>query len=131
MTRKALHLGKDWEDTVPFSLGVVASGDFLYTAGITAREDNGALVGKGDMRAQLQQCFKVLGEVLEAAGASWSDVVKYTIFTTDIDSYVKDTLDIRKKHFVDRPAATLVEVSKLINPDMLVEIEAVVRLGKQ
>lgn len=111
-----------------FSLGVVASGRFLYTAGITSRDAHGNVVGPNDMRVQVAQCFANLQEVLEAAGASWGDVVKYTIFTTDIDAYNKDTLDIRVPFFVDRPAATLVEVRRLIHRDMVVEIEAVVCL---
>jgi enamine deaminase RidA (YjgF/YER057c/UK114 family) len=128
MAREALNLGKKWEQTVFFSLGVVASGRLLYTAGITARDADGALAGKGDMRAQVAQCFANLGDVLNKAGADWGDVVKYTIYTTDIDSFDRNTRDIRTPYFVNRPASTLVEVRRLVSPDMLVEIEAVVSL---
>lgn len=128
MSRHVVHLGKPWESTVTFSLGVVASGRILHTAGITARDDVGNVVGVGDMRAQVACCFRNLGDVLAAAGASWGHVVKFTIFTTDIDAFNHDTLDLRRPFFVDQPAATLVEVRRLIHPDMLVEIEAVVCL---
>jgi len=128
MTRQALQLGKHFETTVPFSLGVIASGRMLHTAGITARDANGDLVGAGDMRAQVKQCFANLSDILKAAGASFEGVVKFTIFTTDIDGFNADTRDIRFPYFGGRPAATLVEVSKLVDPRMLVEIEAIVCL---
>ncbi|MFA7667435.1 MAG: Rid family hydrolase [Burkholderiaceae bacterium] len=128
MSRQPLQTGKSWETKVPFSLGVAASGRFLHTAGITARADDGSVIGPNDMRAQVARCFENLGEVLQAAGAGWGDVVKYTIFTTDIERYDQDTRDIRLPFFVDRPAATLVEVRRLVHPEMLVEIEAVVCL---
>jgi len=128
MSRIVLVLGKAFEQTVPFSLGVISSGRMLFTAGITARDAAGEVVGDGDMQAQVTQCFANLADILHAADASFGKVVKFTIFTTDIDRFNKDTADIRLPYFVGRPAATLVQVSKLIDPRMLVEIEAVVSL---
>ena len=128
MTRQALQLGKHFETTVPFSLGVISSGRMLHTAGITARDANGEVVGAGDMRAQVTQCFANLADILKAAETSFERVVKFTIFTTDIDRFNSDTRDIRFPYFSGRPAATLVEVSKLVDPRMLVEIEAIVCL---
>lgn len=130
MSRQPLMLGRGFEKKVVFSLGVVSSGRLLHTAGITARNTEGDLVGAGDMRAQVQQCFENLRAVLTAAGASFGDVVKYTIYTTDIHRFDTSTRDLRHPYFVDRPASTLVEVSRLIDPGMLVEIEAVVALGE-
>ncbi|MFL6790598.1 MAG: Rid family hydrolase [Bradyrhizobium sp.] len=131
MSRQPLRLGKEFENKVAFSLGVVASGRFLHTAGITARDRNGDVVGVGDMKAQVAQCFANLGDVLAAAGAGFGDVVKYTIYTTDIDLFDRSTREIRFPYFVDRPASTLIQVSRLIDPRMLVEIEAVVCLGQE
>ena len=128
MARQALQLGKHFETTVPFSLGVISSGRTLHTAGITARDANGEVVGAGDMRAQVSQCFANLADILKAAETSFERVVKFTIFTTDIDRFNSDTRDIRFPYFSGRPAATLVEVSKLVDPRMLVEIEAIVCL---
>jgi enamine deaminase RidA (YjgF/YER057c/UK114 family) len=128
MARTALTLGKHFENTVPFSLGVISSGRLLHTAGITARDADGAVVGEGDMRAQVAQCFANLGDILEHAATSFDNVVKFTIFTTDIDRFNRDTRDIRFPYFSGRPAATLVEVSRLVDPRMLVEIEAIVCL---
>lgn len=128
MARQALQLGKHFETTVPFSLGVIWTGRTLQTAGITARNANGDVVGAGDMRAQVTQIFANLADILTAAGASFEKVVKFTIFTTDIHRFNVDTSDIRLPYFKGRPAATLVEVSKLVDPRMLVEIEAIVCL---
>ena len=129
MSRHPLMLGRGFEKKVVFSLGVVSSGRLLHTAGITARNADGDVVGGDDMRAQVQQCFENLRAVLAAAGAGFGDVIKYTIYTTDIDRFETSTRDLRFPYFVDRPASTLVEVSRLIDPGMLVEIEAVVALG--
>lgn len=95
MARTSLNLGKTWERNVPFSLSVVASGKSLYTAGITSRDDEGQIVGENDMRQQVAQCFANLGAVLEATGTTWGNVVKYTIYTTDIEDYAQNTGDIR------------------------------------
>jgi len=88
----------------------------------------GDVVGADDMRKQVTQVFANLRDVIEAAGGSFDNIVKYTIFTTDIDRFNKDTRDIRFPYFSGRPGATLVEVSKLVDPRMLVEIEAIVSL---
>jgi len=128
MARRRLTVGKPWEATALFSLGMICSGPQLHTAGITARDAEGRLVGRGDIRAQVAQCFANLEDVLAAAGAGFEDVAKYTVFTTDIDAYMKQTQDIRAPFFVGRPAATLVEVRRLADPDMLVEVEAIVSL---
>lgn len=129
MSREVIRLGKPWEQKMRFSLGVVTAGRTLHTAGVTARDPQGEVVGEGDIRAQTAQCFANLGDILAAAGARWEDVVKYTIFTTDIDRFYNETLALRAPYFVGSPAATLVEVSRLVDPRMLVEIEAVVHLG--
>lgn len=126
--RHALKLGKPFEEQVPFSLGVVSRGCVLHTAGITARDLNGEVVGEGDMRAQVRQCFSNLSDILVGANAKFEDVIKFTIFTTNIEQFAAETEDIRFPYFSGRPAATAVEVSRLIDPRMLVEIEAIVSL---
>lgn len=129
MNRHVIRLGKPWEQTVRFSLGVVTTGRILHTAGVTARNAQGDVVGAGDMRAQTLQCFNNLGDILTAAGARWEEVVKFTIFTTDIERFHTETLALRAPFFCGSPAATLVQVSRLIDANMLVEIEAIVHLG--
>ena len=127
--REVVTVGKPWEKTIAFSLGVVASGELLVTAGITARDAEGRVVGAGDIRHQITQCFENLGDVLRQAGADWGDVVKYTMYTTDIAAF-SAARDLWERYFVDRPASTLVEVSKLVIPEMMVEIEAIARVRR-
>ena len=127
MSRHVVEVDKPWPKSIPFSLGVVAEGRLLFTAGITARDPQGEVVGAGDVRRQMEQCFANLGDVLKIAGADWGDVVKWTMYTTDIDAFSTHA-DVYRRHFVNRPASTLVEVSRLVDPQMLVEIEAVVCL---
>ena len=124
MPRKVIELDKLWIQTVSFSLGVVGEGRILFTSGITARDSDGEVIGKGDMRAQMEMCFQNVGDVLRAAGTDFGNVLKWTMYTTDIDEFSKNA-DVYKRHFINRPASTLVEVRRLIFPEMLVEIEAV------
>jgi 2-iminobutanoate/2-iminopropanoate deaminase len=130
MSRDILTVGKPWEHHKPFSQGVIVSGRLLYTSGIVARDFEGTLVGVGDVEAQTLQCFANLGEILGAAGAAWRDVVKYTIYTTDIVGVQRASSVIVAKFFVGKPASTLVEIRSLVHKDMLVELEAVVALDK-
>lgn len=88
----------------------------------------GNVVGPGDIAAQTRQCFENVGDILKAAGAGFGDVVKWTMYTTDIDAFNAEAGEIWHHYFVDRPASTLVEVRRLMVPEMMVEIEAVVRL---
>lgn len=127
MSRQPIHIDKPWVKKSAFAQGVAVEGRLLFTAGITARDPEGNLVGAGDIRKQIETCFKNLGDVLHAAGADFGDVVKYTMYTTDIDAFHENT-DVYRAHFIDHPASTLVEVRKLAHPKMTVEIEAIVRL---
>ena len=127
MPRKVIELDKLWIQTVSFSLGVVGEGRILFTSGITARDSDGEVIGKGDMRAQMEMCFQNVGDVLRAAGTDFGNVLKWTMYTTDIDEFSKNS-DVYKRHFINHPASTLVEVRRLIFPEMLVEIEAVALL---
>jgi len=116
--RRVIELDKPWTRTVPFSLGVVGEGRILFTAGITARDSDGEVIGRGDMRAQMEQCFLNVGDVLHAAGTDFGNVLKWTMYTTDIDEFSKNA-DVYKRHFINSPASTLVEVRRLIFPEML------------
>ena len=76
------------------------------------------------MRTQVEQCFRNVGDVLRAAHTDFGNVLKWTMHTTDIDEFSKNA-DVYKRYFINHPASTLVEVRRLIFPEMLVEIEAV------
>src|SRR6266446_486376 len=83
------------------------------------------LVGKGDMRAQMEQTFKNLDACLKAAGANWSDVVKTNTFVTDYPEFSKNS-DVRMRYIgVASPTSTTVQISRLADPDAMVEIELI------
>jgi 2-iminobutanoate/2-iminopropanoate deaminase len=111
----------------PFShyTDVVRAGDLLFVSGCVALDAGGNLVGEGDVVAQTRQVFENIGLCLAAAGASFADVVKVTTFLTDIGDRARIN-PVRQEFFGDaRPASTLVEVSALVLPEFLVEVEAV------
>ena len=128
MTRRNISTGKLSEAKNAHSAGVVASGDFLFTSGITPRDDAGNIVGAGDMAAQIDRTLNNLDDVLRAAGCGFADVVKLTVFVTDIDAYrdARGSSGARIDSAMSfAPASTLVEVSRLADPEMMVEIEAI------
>ena len=96
----------------------------VFVAGQLARDRDGNLVGKGDMRAQIRQVGENIKTALAAAGASLADLVKTTTFVTDIDEYLRH-VDVRMEYFgAALPTSTTVEVRRLSHPDFLVEVEA-------
>jgi 2-iminobutanoate/2-iminopropanoate deaminase len=127
MSREVVVSDKPWTKDIAFSLGVSSDDRLLFTAGITARDPNGAVVGVGDIRAQIEQCFRNVGDVLHAAGADYGDVLKWTMYTTDIVAYGQHG-EVWRKYFVNKPASTLIEVNRFVVPEMMVEIEAVARI---
>ena len=104
----------------------VRGGRLVYISGQIAFDAQGKLLGKGDLEAQADQVFRNLGAALASVGCTARNVVKFTVFMRD----VKDVAAYRRARdrFVGegpRPASTLVEVSKLVSEDLLIEIEAV------
>jgi reactive intermediate/imine deaminase len=106
----------------------VRFGDLLFISGLVGVDADGKLVGDGDAARQTRQIFENMRKVLEAAGADFGDVLKVTVFLTDIADRARIN-PVRQEFFgAARPASTLVEVRRLVRPDLLVEIEAVVGL---
>ena len=104
---------------------VTGPGKMIYIAGQLARDEKGNIVGPGDMRAQLEQTFRNLDACLQAAGATWADVVKTNTYVTDFDEFQKCS-DVRMRYFgVATPTSTTVGVTRLAGPDFMIEIEAV------
>ena len=109
----------------------VLAGRTLYISGLVSVDEQGRVVGKGDVVAQARQVFRHLRSVLEAAGAAPGDVTKVTVFMRDAGQR-PDINPLRQEFFGDhRPASTLVEISRLVNDDFLLEIEAVAVLPDQ
>ena len=103
----------------------VRAGDLLFVSGCVAVDAEGALVGEGDVVAQARQAFGNVGAILQAGGCSFADVVKVTVYLTDVEDRVRIN-PVRQELFGStRPASTLVEVSGLAVPGALVEVEAV------
>jgi reactive intermediate/imine deaminase len=106
----------------------VRFGNILFVSGLTAHDAEGKLVGGTDAAAQTRQILVNLNRVLDAAGATMADVLKVTVFLTNIDDRAAIN-PVRQEFFGSaRPASTLIEVSRLALPGMKVEIEAVVGL---
>jgi reactive intermediate/imine deaminase len=108
---------------------VVKAGNTVYLAGQISQDANGKVVGKGDISAQATQVFENLGKALAAAGATFADLVKITVFITD-PRYREPVGEVRSKYLAsDLPASTLVVVSGLASPDFLLEIEGIAVVG--
>ena len=116
------------------TVAVSGAARLVYVSGQVSYDRNGAVVGKGDMRAQSEQVFACLTRNLKAAGASWSDVIKMNGYMVRMTPEAVTAYREVRTRFLDpkkMPASTLVGVDRLVHEDLLLEVEVVAVLGER
>jgi 2-iminobutanoate/2-iminopropanoate deaminase len=128
--KKVVHPGNVAKPAGVWSPAIVVTqpGRLVFLSGFTARNEKGEVVHVGDIRGQTRLVCENLKATVEAAGGSLADLVSVTVFVTDIEEF--DAIhEIRRQYFPNEPpASTMVEVTRLVHKDMLIEINAVAAL---
>lgn len=130
MDRRQIQPASVPKPVAEYAQGVeVSGGRMLFVAGQVPLDAQGQLVGPGDIRAQARQVFRNIQAIIEEAGGSMTDIVKLTVFLTNMADY--QGFKEARREFIKPPfpAATLVQVASLVRPEWLVEVEAIAIIG--
>ena len=104
----------------------VPAGRLVFVSGQVARDVDGQVVGKGNIKTQTRKTLENVQAILAESGATMDDVVKVTVFVTDLESQFAAIHEVRSEFFnSEYPASTLVEIKSLVDKDLLIEIEAI------
>lgn len=128
MARQRITSGSRYEPLFGFSRAV-REGNHVFVAGTAPIAADGGVASPGDMQGQVRRCLEIIGEALAQAGASFEDVVRTRLFVTDIGRWEEAARAHAEVFAAIRPAATIVGVQALVDPAMLVEIEADAVIG--
>lgn len=130
MSRKLISNGNPLEKVIGFSRAVRV-GNFVSVGGTASRDRDGKTVGIGDISVQTRQCIEIIKEALEMAGSGLQDVIRTRTLLIDINDW-ENVAKVRSEYFKDiRPVDTVMQVSKFIDPDWLIEIEVDAIINEQ
>jgi len=122
MKRELISNGNPLEDVIGFSRAVKV-GSYISVGGTAPIDENGKTVGVGDPAAQTRQCIEIIKTALEKAGSGLHDVIRTRILLTRIEDW-EEVIKVRAEYFKDiKPVDTIMQVSRFINPEWLIEIE--------
>lgn len=122
MQRQLVSNGNPMEEIVGFSRAVRV-GPYICVGGTAPVGPDGKTVGVGDAARQAERCFEIIGDALSQAGSGWQDVVRTRLILTNIEDW-KTVVDVRKKYCrLPKPVDTIMQVSRFVDPDWLVEVE--------
>ncbi len=123
MKRMNIMLGNPYEEIIGFSRAVKV-GPFISVGGTAPIGSDGKTVGIGDIEAQTRRCFDIIAEALDGAGASFADVVRTRMILTRIEDF-ETVARVRREYIGDaKPVDTIMQVTRFVNPDWLIEVEA-------
>lgn len=127
--KESKSLGMPWEKEYGYSQAVKV-GDTIYISGQVSHDDEGKIVGRGDMEAQMRQAYANIQEMLEKYGATMDNVIDEVLFVTDMNTAFAAAVKCRQEVFSGQPvlASTIVQIQRLAFPDLMIEIKCVAKL---